>query len=266
MLAKATVTDMKFKFYPWIHLILLEISLLTVFLTYSFQPEELQMAGISLKKISTKWSQPPARTSVSIFDNLQLNKIIDTFAIKRYIIKNQVDTTRQRILVTGDSMSDGINWWMKYYCKYNKHILKGAAWPNSSTPAWAGTDTLEKLVKNFKPTYILLCLGSNELFIRNVQSREPLIKKIISQADTIPFVWIGPPNWKKDSGINDIIEMHCGKGRYFPSKELTLPRGPDGAHPTLAGYRIWTDSLAYWLENHAAKRIRLTKFPNNFKI
>ena len=83
-----------------------------------------------------------------------------------------------------------------------------------------------------------------------IASREKYIEDIIQEADTTntPFVWIGPPNWKDDTGINELIAKHLGPKRFYSSAHFRdkLKRGSDGAHPTRAAAAIWTDSIAAW--------------------
>ena len=47
--------------------------------------------------------------------------------------------------------------------------------------------------------------------------------------------------------------------QFFLSKNLTLPRGPDGRHPDGQGYKIWMDSIATWLHTKAKWKINMVK-------
>ena len=78
-------------------------------------------------------------------------------------------------------------------------------------------------MKKFKPTYVFLVLGANELFVRDIiKKRTKYVKNILQQLDTVKFVWVGPPNWKDDTGINTMILRNVGSDRYFPSKNLKV--------------------------------------------
>lgn len=159
------------------------------------------------------------------------------------------DSSSQYILLTGDSMSEGLMFAFKKYAKFNGHKLKTRIWYSSSTESWSKSDTLAAFIKRYRPTFIIFTLGSNELFKRNIAEREKYIKDIIYEADTakIPFVWIGPPNWKEDTGINDLIVKNVKKDRFFESKNLKFKRKSDGAHPTKDASAIWADTIATWL-------------------
>lgn len=169
------------------------------------------------------------------------------------------DSSSQYILLTGDSMSEGLMFAFKKYAKFNGHKLKTRIWYSSSTESWSKSDTLAAFIKRYKPTFIIFTLGSNELFKRNIAEREKYIKDIIHEADTtgIPFIWIGPPNWKDDTGINDLIVKNVSKDRFFESKNLKFKRKSDGAHPTKDASAIWADTISTWLTQTSRYRGQL---------
>jgi hypothetical protein len=163
-----------------------------------------------------------------------------------------VDTAKHRILLTGDSMVEGLMFPFIKYCKENGHHFTGVPVYSSTTLSFSKSDTLRGLIDKYDPDYIILALGSNELFIRDIEKRDSSVKKILKQAGKRKFVWVGPPNWKKDTGINDLILANVGEKRFFCSKDLHFERARDGAHPTWASARVWADTIARWLMNPKA--------------
>lgn len=163
------------------------------------------------------------------------------------------DTSSLYILLCGDSMSEGLMFAFMKYAKFNGHQLKTRIWYSSSTKDWGKSDTLSSFIRTYRPSLILFTLGSNELFIRNPQEREPYIQNIVKAADNagVPFVWIGPPNWKNDTGLGDLMQKTVGNDRYFLSKNMTFKRKKDGAHPTVESSAVWADSIAVWLTQHS---------------
>lgn len=159
------------------------------------------------------------------------------------------DSSSQYILLTGDSMSEELMFAFKKYAKYNGHKLKTRIWYSSTTPQWGKAEKLTKFIQQYRPSFILFTLGANELFIRSIADRERYIKSIIAEADRykIPFVWVGPPNWKDDTGINDLIQKNVGNDRFFLSKDLDFQRKSDGAHPTRKASAVWADTIARWV-------------------
>lgn len=159
------------------------------------------------------------------------------------------DSSSHYILLTGDSMSEELMFAFKKYAKFNGHKLKTRIWYSSTTPQWGKSAKLSKFIEQYRPSFIIFTLGANELFIRNIEEREKYIKSIVAEANkyNIPFVWIGPPNWKKDTGINRLIEKNVGSDRFFLSKDLKFERKSDGAHPTRRASAIWADTISRWV-------------------
>ena len=157
----------------------------------------------------------------------------------------------QNILFFGDSMLEGLSKRFIDYTEQNHHQLHSVIWYSSSSDTWANTDTLQFFLKKFNPSYVVICLGSNELFVKDIDKRKENIKKIVGKLGKLPFVWVSPPNWKDDTGINDAIISIVGEGRYFDSRNLTLARKSDHAHPTDAAAVIWMDTIARWIKSPA---------------
>ncbi len=168
----------------------------------------------------------------------------------------KVDSSSKFLLFCGDSMTEQMRFAWEEYAKKSGHKIITCTWYSSTTELWSKTDRLASLIKEYKPDIIWFTVGANELFVRDIEKRESYIKDIITEADTanIPFIWIGPPNWKDDSGINAAIEKHLGKKRFYYSGHFRqrLSRSKDGAHPTRASAALWADSIAVWFKNESA--------------
>lgn len=170
--------------------------------------------------------------------------------------KIEVDTASQTILFIGDSMLEGLSPRLAAYAKHNGHKLYTVIWYSSTSEIWGETTKLAEYIKKYKPTYVFICLGANELFVRDISSkRDKYVKNIISQIGSLPYVWIGPPNWKEDTGINDLIATNVAQGTFFLSNGMHFDRASDGAHPTRSSAILWMDSVARWMPNHSAHPI-----------
>lgn len=173
-----------------------------------------------------------------------------------------LDTTRQKILLIGDSMAEGLKLPLKQYFDYNGHQIEQISKTSATIMYWVGKDSTGKLrqqIEAKKPSYLMICLGSNELFTKGLEQYEQYLKNIINQAQGLPIIWIGPPNWKPDNGLTKLIAETLGEKRYFPSDKMKLPRAGDGIHPTYNGYQIWADSIAVWIQEHSRHKILLEK-------
>lgn len=179
--------------------------------------------------------------------------------------ENKIDTTEQTILITGDSMADGIKMFLTNYCKYNGHKLVGNGWISSTTASWSQRKKLKYFIERYKPTYIIIALGSNELFTSDLERRESYVKDIIEQTDSIKYIWIGPPNWQEDKGFNDMLKNALGEKKFYASKEIFLKepllnkRASDKRHPNMEGYKIWMDNIAEWIMQKSDYPIKLEK-------
>lgn len=166
-------------------------------------------------------------------------------------VENTPDTTGKqykRYLFIGDSMLEGLSKRFGAYANSSNAKLYSVIWYGSSTKKWGGSKRLSKYIQELKPDFILICLGGNELFIRNIKKeRLKYVQSIVSEIGNIPYVWIGPPNWKKDTGINSMIKSVVGENRFFYSANLNFERAKDGMHPTRESSIVWMDEIVDWM-------------------
>lgn len=168
----------------------------------------------------------------------------------------EVDTARKTILFIGDSMLDGLSPRLSAYAQESGHTLYSVIWYSSSTEQWGKSGRLKEYIDQIHPDYIFICLGSNELMIKDIKERRtPYVKKLLAEIDTIPFLWIGPPNWREDTGINDMLMTNLPEGSFFLSDGMSFKRRKDGAHPTLESAATWMDSVARWMPAHSSHPI-----------
>lgn len=157
------------------------------------------------------------------------------------------DSTTQSIFLFGDSMTFNLAIRLAAYAKQNGHIFHAVNWDSSNTITWAECDTLDNCISRYKPTQIFISLGSNELYIKKPESRLKYVRKIIEKIGDIPYVWIGPPNWKEDGGINDMLEDNLAPRSFFRSAGMSFKRKKDNIHPTREASALWIDSVMRWL-------------------
>jgi hypothetical protein len=178
--------------------------------------------------------------------------------------KAEMDTTKKTILFIGDSMVECLFPRMSAYAKKNGHKLYCVVWYSSTTEVYGTRTTLKDYINKYKPDYILITLGGNELFIRDIrQKRQKFVDELIRQMGNIPFVWIGPPNWKDDTGINDMINESVPPGCFYLSytPDQHYNRKKDGAHPKADSSILWMDRICKWIMTKSAHPIRLEAPP-----
>lgn len=237
--------------WRFIAIILISVGVLAL---YSFSFKTIKIGDIELKKTGIK--------------TFFMGDTIPQGAMMAVQVKEEVpkmDSSAQSILLIGDSMLEQLRWAARDYCEANGHELHTVMWYSSQSMWFGQYDTLQFYINLYKPTYVLLVLGANELFVSDIKTkRAEYVKKIINDMDTIPFIWVGPPNWKKDTGINDLILRYAKSGRYYPSYQISLDnpkfgRYKDGAHPLPSAAHYWMDELAVWIMEKSDYPIILNK-------
>lgn len=170
----------------------------------------------------------------------------------------EVDTVPKTILFIGDSMLDGLYPRLASYADYNGHTLYCVIWYSSTSEVWGSSSKLRDYIKRFDPGYIFISLGANEMFVKDIaEKRDKYVKNILSDIGDIPYIWIGPPNWKEDTGINDLIAANVGPEHFFKTKGMKFPRMKDGAHPTHEAAIGWMDSVIRWMPTHSNHPIQM---------
>jgi hypothetical protein len=223
---------------------------------YSFSELQIEIYGIEIKKAEIK----EAIIDTGDKNNLtEENPKKDNNTFQSDKIASKLDSSKQKILIIGDSMTEGIMRAMNDYCAFNNHKLYSVIWSSSSIQGWSKSSRLKSYVSNFKPTYIIVVLGSNELLVPNSTRREESVRSILKQAEGVDLVWVGPPNWREDAGINKQLTEILGQDRFFLSKDLKFDRQRDGCHPTMKSGKMWTDEIAKWIMEKAKHRILLNR-------
>jgi lysophospholipase L1-like esterase len=124
---------------------------------------------------------------------------------------------------------------------------------SSFTTTWSGK--IDALVANTQPDLVIINLGANEVANIDPPAHAPAVRHIVAALNGRPCVWVSPPSWRKDTGIQDVIRQNSAPCRYFDSdKHLTtaIPRQKDHIHPTEEGGGIWAEAFWAWLQAERA--------------
>ncbi len=210
---------------------------------YALCPIQLPPPGWTLSKLDLRASHVPSQEGTR--DSVAPCTITPPLEGAREAFP---DTILQRILFFGDSMAEGLVRRMADYAQENGHQLSRVVWYNSTTQLWATSDTLRHYIRKYHPTFFMVCIGGNEQFLKRPQEREIHIRKLMDMMEGKPFVWIGIPTWKGDTGFNNMVQQCVGAERYFDSRRLTLKRCSDHVHPTFGAASLWMDSIAAWMQ------------------
>ncbi|MEI6122099.1 MAG: SGNH/GDSL hydrolase family protein [Bacteroidota bacterium] len=260
-----------FKFKnPFVPIVLILILLVTCKTLYSYIHKPLLVVKQKPPRTLVADSLRPVRIlRENISEKESPNHVTDYFLFDTAPMlafnanpQQTVDTTKQRFLLIGDSMLEGLGPRMNDYCLKNGHECKQVIWYSSSTYWYGNCDTIRHFVNQYKPTYVVLVIGSMELFIRNIkEERKQYVVNILNQLSGTKYIWVGPPNWTDDTGINDLLSNTVDSGTFFLSKNLSFDRCSDGVHPTRASASRWMDSIATFMMTKCAHPV-VMKFPD----
>lgn len=152
----------------------------------------------------------------------------------------------RRVLLVGDSMGEGIAPALQRKVEAAGGRFISAPEQSSTIIWWQGSGKLRALISEHRPDVIFIALGSNELFVKDAESRAAIVRAMVSEIGRREAYWIGPPSWKPGSRLVPVIEENFQPGHFYNSEDLNVPRAPDGKHPTAQGYERWVDLIWSW--------------------
>lgn len=170
---------------------------------------------------------------------------IEQKAFNKYFPHVPNDTIK-RVLLIGDSQLENIQKPIRKRLMDNNYQLVGSViWYGSSTKQWANSDTLNYFISKFKPDFVIIALGLNELFVNDISKREIYAESIKQKllVAQIPYYFIGPAAWVKDRGITSVLQSTFGD-LFYPSHLLDLDRASDGRHPSKNAGEKWMELVA----------------------
>ncbi len=225
-----------------------------IFLVVSVLDVEMTIAGVPIRSSQLGHVFRQSQLRAEEADSIDLDALIDS--IDAGIV--EIDTVPKTILFIGDSMLEGLSPRLAAYCEASGHTLYTVIWYSSTTEVWGSSGRLSQYISELNPGYVIICLGANELFVSDIaRKRDKHVKTLLSEIGDIPYLWIGPPNWKADTGINDLIAANVPAGNFFVSNGMEFKRKKDGAHPTAESAIVWMDSVARWMPLHSNHPITL---------
>ena len=102
---------------------------------------------------------------------------------------------------------------------------------------------LKELLAKNKPDIVIITLGTNDVFVPYPQAMAPNVKSIVGRIGSRECYWMGPPTWKPDTGIVQVLRDNVAPCKFYDSSNLKLQRAGDGIHPTDHGGADWATSF-----------------------
>lgn len=158
-----------------------------------------------------------------------------------------------RLMLMGDSLAVGMTVPFRSLAAEQRIPFQSLAVSGSRIDQWAHSKKLQRALASFRPTLVLVSLGTNDEYLRGdaVARQRPYFEDLLKMLrdSGAEIAWIGPPTLPKpaSNGITPMLEAAIPSSHYFHSEQLALPRGPDKLHPTTRGYAGWAGAIWQWL-------------------
>jgi hypothetical protein len=176
------------------------------------------------------------------------------YGLVRLIWAPRLKPGETRLLLVGDSLAVGLAPYFRDMAGRERVVFASLAKVGTRIDQWAVSSDLRELLTSFRPTVVLVSLGTNDEYLQGadaVERQRTALAKLINLIMTAGpqhIIWIGPPSLPKASnGIVPMLKATIPSRDYFPSEALTISRGPDGIHPTARGYAGWAGAIWQWL-------------------
>lgn len=152
-----------------------------------------------------------------------------------------------RVLLVGDSLAQGLALPMRQLAVERGVDFKADGRVSTTIGQWAGQPWLGQDL-TYKPTLILVSLGTNDMKLLDPSLERPALMKLSQglRSSGAVIVWLAPPQMPfPDRGVRALLTEPGFK--IFPSDALNIQRGPDQIHPTTVGYAGWSGAIWSWL-------------------
>ena len=163
-------------------------------------------------------------------------------------------TSHASLLLIGDAFAGGMGPHFQAITRDAGIPYLGAGIPQATIQQWVDSQWLLEKLEERRPTHVLVSLGASDAYsdIEPEEAAEDAkaLVAIIRDFDASP-IWIGtpplPPVFKDETlDTETTAAIRAAVPHYFDS-DFEIPRGPDGLHPTAAGYAGWTGLVWRWL-------------------
>lgn len=172
----------------------------------------------------------------------------------RLIFAPRLKPGESRVLVIGDSLAVGLSPYLADMAKQERIGFSSLAIVGTRIDQWSDNAALKERLTSFRPTIVLVSLGTNDEYLSGsdaVTRQQAALRRLVALLMTASpehIIWIGPPTLPKPTnGIVAMLQDAVPSRDYFHSESLTIPRGPDGIHPTARGYAGWAGAIWQWL-------------------
>ncbi len=172
------------------------------------------------------------------------------YGLTRLVEGPRIKPGKTRLLVVGDSLAVGLSPYLGALASPRKVAFDSLAAVGTRIDQWAHSATLRDKLRSFSPTLVLVSLGTNDAYMMGtdiVSKQRAELRTLLAMIrdSGADYVWIGPPALPapKTPAMLTMLLSEIPSLHYYHSETLSLPRGPDGLHPTIKGYAGWAGAL-----------------------
>jgi hypothetical protein len=155
-----------------------------------------------------------------------------------------------RILHIGDShVASGLKSSLAGHFREAGARFLQEGWVGSRSKSWIKSGKLKNLIATFRPTVVVVTLGTNEMKNHRPQRNRSWIKAIVRRCGKAKCYWVGPPPLLEDvHGYNEMLKENIPPCRYFDSRVLNVKPKEDGKfHLSKAEGTDWGDRIWRWM-------------------
>ena len=160
------------------------------------------------------------------------------------------DWRHARILHIGDShVAAGLKKSLAHHFREAGARFHQEGWVGSRCKSWVSSGRLKALVTDFRPTVVVVTLGTNEMKNHKPDRNRSWVRGIVRRIDRASCYWIGPPPLLEDvHGYNDMLKQTIQPCRYFDSRILDVQPHEDGTfHLSIEEGTEWGDRIWHWM-------------------
>jgi lysophospholipase L1-like esterase len=154
-----------------------------------------------------------------------------------------------RLLLVGDSLSLGLAPHLQALARDAKLPFLALGQNSTTIDHWTRDARLTEALAQFKPTHVLIVLGTNDAFTSQpLKTVEAQVRKLLDkiQAAGATPLWVTPPKLPPKARQDVLQLLDASTPNRFQSRDLALPQ-PDGIHSTPRGYAGWAGAIWAWL-------------------
>jgi lysophospholipase L1-like esterase len=155
------------------------------------------------------------------------------------------------VLLIGDSLAEGLAPRLTQLALQEGITFASSASKSTTIAHWLRGDQIVRVVEQFNPGLVLVCLGTNDLAAGGGAAAGRRAGELAATLlrSRVAVAWIAPPVMPfVDKGFRAALDTAVrSHGRFFDSTQIRIERAADRVHCTPAGYRTWAEAIAAWV-------------------